>query len=433
MNRICLIGDILVDVTLKNQQTDIKLRLGGLVHAARCLWAMDIPYSVGYFAPAYLDIQIQTYLRSIDCTDINKLGNVTGSPYVFLVNEAREIGDQGYEFLLRDEFRIENDNEQWESIAQKKFDDYLLISGNYDTVKMINQLSGNIHLDLANNISSLSTFELLNNKLRSLFISTSSNLFKQCYANEFEPFCILFKNYTERLILKENRGGSRCYDFADKSTLSVSSQTQPIVHSIGVGDVYNAVFVSKYSVLKIGESLTLSSWIAAEYAVTTYPDDFKKGVKRVLSTDLKDLVNLKGVLLPWELRSKISIYIAGPDFDYVDTTLIDAVFNSLKYNNFNPIRPILQNGQMEKDATKARKRELFNKDMALLEDCSILIAVLLFHDPGTLIELGYASAMGMPTILFDPFDQASNCMLTELPTIVSNDLDEVIAEIFTIS
>jgi nucleoside 2-deoxyribosyltransferase len=54
----------------------------------------------------------------------------------------------------------------------------------------------------------------------------------------------------------------------------------------------------------------------------------------------------------------------------------------------------------------------------------------LYNDPGTLIEIGVAAAKGMPTIVFDPLNEATNCMLTELPTLVTNDLDEVITEIF---
>src|SRR5688572_17656383 len=95
--KICLIGDVVVDVTLKSTNSPLKLRMGGVVHTARCLWAMGIPFSVRYFAPSYLTSQITTYLTSLGCNDAVKLGDVSGAPYVFLIEEAKETGDQGYE------------------------------------------------------------------------------------------------------------------------------------------------------------------------------------------------------------------------------------------------------------------------------------------------------------------------------------------------
>jgi nucleoside 2-deoxyribosyltransferase len=55
---------------------------------------------------------------------------------------------------------------------------------------------------------------------------------------------------------------------------------------------------------------------------------------------------------------------------------------------------------------------------------------LLYDDPGTLIEIGLAIERKIPVIVFDPFSRATNLMLTELPTLVSSDLDKVLTEIF---
>jgi nucleoside 2-deoxyribosyltransferase len=55
---------------------------------------------------------------------------------------------------------------------------------------------------------------------------------------------------------------------------------------------------------------------------------------------------------------------------------------------------------------------------------------LLYDDPGTLIEIGIALEKGIPVIVFDPFKKAENLMLTELPALVSSDLDEVLAGVF---
>lgn len=57
---------------------------------------------------------------------------------------------------------------------------------------------------------------------------------------------------------------------------------------------------------------------------------------------------------------------------------------------------------MGENDNKNQKLNFFNKDMELLKDCQILIAVLLFNDPGTLIEIGVAAERKLPTFVYDP-------------------------------
>jgi len=428
--RICLIGDIVVDVTLKSATTPVKLRLGGIVHAARALWALNIPYSVGYFAPSYLDSNIHRYLKDFGCLEILKLGNVTGAPAVFLIEEVKEIGDQGYDFLLRDEMSIEYDQGMLMNLKANGYEDCLVISGNYDLRMIIEYLPNQVHLDLANNIENLDALKGWQKKITSLFLSTSSTLFRKSFAGDFKEFAELFRLVAVQLVLKENRGGSRAFNFDTSEIIPVAAQTRSIVHSVGVGDAYDAVFVSGYRHYGLQDALVLSSWIAGEYASTTYPDDFKTGVERILASPIGELKGMQGVYLPWELRPSIHIYIAAPDFSFVDTGPIDVLEKSLRYHNFMPRRPIKENGEMEPRAGKARRQELFIKDMLILHESRLLVGVLLYDDPGTYLEIGYAAAKGIPTIVFDPYGRGTNCMLTELPTLLSNDLDEIMAEIF---
>lgn len=427
---ILLVGDIVVDISLKNtSNSTYKLRFGGIIHAARCLWALDIPFSVGYFAPEYLDNQITNYLDSLECKQSFKLGNITGAPNIFLIEDVKETGDQGYDFLLRDELIISYDEENLKKLFEKQFDETLVISGSFNLLELLPFLKGNVHLDIANNISTFSLLKDLNNKLSTIIVSTSSEIFKKYY-EDIDSFALHFKDYAQKLILKENRGGSRFVDLKTKKVDTIPAQTRKIAHSVGVGDVYDAVYVSFYNSMELIQTLTLASWISAEYASTTFPDDFKNNAKRIKNSPILDLVNMGGVTLPWDLRKGINIYVAAPDFDFVDDYHIRALADSLKYHNFSPRMPIKENGQMENNASKKRKQELFLKDIRLISECSMLIAVLLYDDPGTLIEIGLASGNNIPVIVYDPFQRATNCMLTELPLLVTNDLDEIIAEVF---
>ncbi|MDL2290356.1 nucleoside 2-deoxyribosyltransferase [Paludibacteraceae bacterium OttesenSCG-928-F17] len=432
-NEICLVGDIFIDVSLKTKDSDLKMRLGGVVHAARALWALNMPYSVAYFAPAYLDKHISDYLKELGCNNVYKLGNVETSPYVMLVQEVKEIGDQGYEFLLRDNIEITYVSSS--ELNLKEFEEILVVSGSY-SLSVINEYFSNeakIHIDVANNILSLSEIDILNNKIETVFISTSSDIFKKYYEDNKDDFSIInfFQQFNvETVVLKENRGGSRAFIRKELTCIHISSQTQPIAHSVGVGDAYNAVYVSSYRIHPVEDALNLASWIAAEYAKTTYVNDFKKMVQRIVKIPIDSLKNMGGCLLPWEKRKEYHIYIAAPDFDFIDTKLIDLLENNFLYHNFVPHRPIKENGQMEQNANLARKQELFVKDMQLIDKCTMLIAVLLYNDPGTLIEIGIAVERGIPVVVFDPNKTATNCMLTQAPDLLTSDIDELITFVF---
>lgn len=433
-SEICIIGDIVVDITLMNESDD-KMRLGGILHAARCLWANNINYSIAHFSPEYMEKSINKFSNEYRILDNIKIGNVLGSPYIFYIDEAKEIGNQGYNFILRDEIDINYDDERISNLVDLNFKDILFISGNYSLVRILKYISNQtkIHIDIANNVSDLEYLNQLDRKCYSIFISTSSILFQKYFNDNFEEFATLFEPYTQKLILKENRGGSRAYDFESKRTISIASQTKPITHSVGVGDVYDTTYIIQKEKFSFEESLILSSWTAAAYASTTYPDDFKINVCRINNSDIKSLKDLGGTIVPWEKRKKINIYIAAPDFDFIDSYHIDLLCNSLLYHNFTPRRPIKENGQMEKDASTQRKSELFSKDINLINECNILIAVLLNHDPGTYIEIGIGATKGLPTFIYDPFNTAENCMLTQIPDLISSDLDEIISEVFITS
>lgn len=425
---ICLVGDILTDVTLATANNPLKMRLGGIVHAARALWAMDVEYAVAYFAPSYMDSHIDMFLKEHDCKAIIKLGNVTNCPYTMLIQEAKEVGDQGYEFLYHDDISIVYNVNAIKELND--FDELMFISGNYDMNKVLSYIGSDtkLHCDVANNVNDVS--ELPKGKLfETLFISTSSNIFRNQYI-DFDSFCDHLKPFAKRIVLKENRGGSRVLDTALNEIYQIPSQTSPITHSVGVGDVYDVASLTA-DCDSYHDRLVFASWVAMEYALTTFPDNFKNSVKSLKKTPIADLNAQGGCILPWDVRQKCQVYIAAPDFDFVDTKQVDVLCNSLNYHHFVARRPIKENGQMSEGADKKERLGLFCADMALLGECNMLVAVLLYNDPGTLIEIGLAAQRGIPTLVYDPNKIADNCMLTELPTLVSSDMDEIIAKVFT--
>lgn len=427
MNKFCILGYIFNDVTLRSAATSaIKMRLGGIVHAARGMYAVGEEYSVAYFAPSYLDSHIEHYLKEIGCTEVIKLGNVTNSPNTVLIQEVQEVGDQGYNFLLNENVEVVYDDSQLAKLD--KFEKILLFAGDFDmSMVMRYNTHAQYYLDVTNDVERLA--DLGEAHFRTLFLSTSSTLFKNDYS-DIDSLVNNCQNICEQFVLKENRGGSRAYDYAVKKIVSTPSMTVPVVHSVGVGDVFDAIVAIYDQRSPFEHNLLNASYVAAEYAQTTFIDEFRAMAQHYLGLPIEDKQKHDGVLLPWDVRKGINIYIAAPDFDFVDTKPIDFMCQALEYHNFTPRRPIKENGQMSKEAGKVERQKLFQSDMALIDSCQMMLAVLLYNDPGTLIEIGVAAEKGMPVLVYDPYSIADNCMLTEIPNVVSASADHIISELF---
>ncbi|MBF4307644.1 sugar kinase, partial [Vibrio anguillarum] len=99
---LLILGEVFVDFTLPTSQKKCKLRLGGIVHACRGLWAANIPYSVAIICPSYLQKETFSYLKAHGCSEVFFLGEILGAPNVIAIADPTEVSEQGYEDLLRE-------------------------------------------------------------------------------------------------------------------------------------------------------------------------------------------------------------------------------------------------------------------------------------------------------------------------------------------
>lgn len=436
--KICLVGEVLVDVTLTPAIYENKLRFGGIFHAARTLWALGIDFEIFYIAPDYLTEQITNYAQQHGAKMAVKIGSVNGAPNLIIIGDATESGDQGYDLILRDEYCCKYNNEAMQEIQNRLFTDIFIFPGNYKLEEVLRQcchLESKIHIDIAYNVEDLKPLEILQKKFDSIFLSTSSKLFLEDYEASLELIKPdILSKYCNIFVFKENRGGARVFINSEaKNPIFIESQTRPISHSVGVGDCFNLSYIALADLHPIKAAFYYASWIAAEYASTTYVDDFKKGCERIIKIDADTIVQIPGISLPWEQRQGFNIYIAAPDFDYMDRTEIDSIVDKLHYHNFSPRLPIREHGQMSPNATLQEKQNLFDKDISLIEECHLVLAVLIDNDTGTYIEIGLAAGLNIPVIVYDPYRLAKNLMLTQLPKLVTSNIDSIIAEIFCIA
>ncbi|CDX44558.1 hypothetical protein MPLA_720067 [Mesorhizobium sp. ORS 3359] len=337
-----LIGEVTVDFTMPTPCADAKVRLGGVVHAARGLWASGRDYVVGAFCPAYLVEQARSYLTLHGCKEFILLGEVTGAPNVIAIRDVREVGHQGYEDILRDQRSVVL---RTDHVDLKRFDTVIIFPGSYDLGGVLNQLGSGarVTIDAAYDVDSADFISSLRGRVDSVVISTSSSLFAEVASSDVAPLLDLAKCVGARqLLLKENRGGSRLFDLGTGDIEHITATLDVTSNSVGVGDVFTAVFGS------FDGSAPDAAWrgmqVATVYSQTTWPDDLRRDVERELRMPLEIVRELGGVTLPWHVRPGLQIYLAAPDFSYRDHKEISTAVAALEYHNFRVRRPVKETG-----------------------------------------------------------------------------------------
>lgn len=427
---LLVVGEVFVDVALSGQGAS-KMRLGGIVHAARGLWASGVDYALAAVCPRYLLEELRDYVLAHGCTELVWLGEVLGAPNVVVIGDAREVASQGYEDLLRDK-RQAVLHECTAALA--KYANILVFPGSYSLAAMRAAFGATVptfDIDAAYDVNEWGELSEFRGQLRTIIISTSSPLFLREAALDVE--CLLREVRqlgASWLLLKENRGGSRLFEIATGAVESVPAQLGSTTNSVGVGDAYSAVLSGLSKAVGLVEAAWRGAQVATRYAQTTYPDDLRRDVQRDARLSLDTMRALWGTFLPWHARVAKSIYLAAPDFTYIAKPEIDKVVDSLSYHNFRLCRPVQEVGELPRDASLEARRGAYARDVALLEECSVVFAVPLGRDPGTLVEVGMALAMDKPVVVFDPRRENNNTMVVAGAITYSEDLDECLNGLF---
>jgi nucleoside 2-deoxyribosyltransferase len=419
---VLIVGELVIDFTLAQHGEKCKLRLGGVAHAARGLWAAGVEYAVAAVCPEYLVEEAQNYLAKCGCTKFIWLGNVVGAPNVFVIGDATEVSHQGYEDLMRDTKVVK----LCDPVPQlDTYQKVVIFPGRFDINKLAGAFSPDARFafDIAYDLDDLSSLAAYRGRVQAVTISTSSSLFARFGNEDVGGLVAEVKKLTpDVFLLKENRGGSRLFDLHDGSIGEIPATLGKTVNSVGVGDVYTAVMFGLSH-----RGWTEAAWrgcqAATAYSQSTFPDDIKRDVQRGLLLPLSALQGLGGTALPWHDRPQYSIYFAGPDFSYVEKQELDRAADSLAYHNFRVRRPIQENGELKRPASEGDLRRTYHMDCQLLKECVAVFAVPLDRDPGTLVEIGMAIEMGKPVITYDPRKENENTMVVVGSSVYSADLD----------
>jgi hypothetical protein len=323
-----LVGEIFVDFTTTSSNAENNLRLGGITHAARAFWALNVPFRAAVILPSYLEDAAHTYLSRLGCIDFRVIGLVTGAPNVTVIFDATEVADQGYETLLRDEKVV---SLTWPDSETIEADDALIFPGSYDLhdVCALLSKSARIHIDVGYDVNEPSALNDLKQPIETIFISTSSDLFVSLQDAGVRGLYEAFSKCSpSTVILKENRGGSQLFVAATSELEALPAQLGITINSVGVGDVFAAAYLACLDRGHV-EAAWRATYASAAYSQTTEPDIFKTYLLRDQRLSLKEMQELWGTFLPWERRRDLPIYLAAPDFAFAARKAIDQAIQSL--------------------------------------------------------------------------------------------------------
>lgn len=434
--KILIIGEIFVDVHLDLFDKGASIvRLGGIFHAIRACSALNIDYAFAYYAPSYLVQDINQYSLKLNSLGAYQLGLIDKSPNVMLIQSSDESGYQGYSNILSQQAEYSVLNDIGDIINKIKPSDIVLFPGRYNTKEILKALKayeGKIHIDL--NYDSENIFDGLGVPIDTAIISTSSNSYADFFKKDDYKYLIdMFKNkHVEKVIVKENKGGAWCYCYKDNKTSQAPAYLEKVMHSVGVGDVYDIIFTLNMYKDDIEAKMKFAALCSVAYARTMDFDAFKENIN-ILVKESDNFISLAGVRVPWFERRNINIYMAAPDFQDINTEKLNSLVDSLNYHNFRTRLPIRENGLYSSDMPINKELELYYKDRELLNECNILIGVLLYNDQGTLTEIGMFFEMGKPVIIYDPYKLVNNMFLRNSCHYYCNTLSDVVNAVFLCS
>lgn len=422
--RVGVVGEVFLDVP-QSVAGAPGSRLGGVLHACRALSALGATFSCAPILPEYLMGAARDECSALggECT---ALGVISGSPNVAVYRDAVESGNQGVLMpVLPGSHECALTAEALDYLPSG-LTDALIIPGYYPLQAVTHRLADagiRLHIDIAYDTT---LAELLDGPaIETIFLSTSSDLFLSRWSASPPRAWAELASIAKSVVLKESRGGSRA--FSHGPTVGAPAFVGLAKHSIGVGDCFDATFVH-LAARQTSDRLELSSAVAAAYADTWDQPRFAETAVSILEGGRPaDHVSIS---LPWEARPGHSIYMAAPDFPGVNTTPLDGLVEALEYHNFHCRLPIRENGVADTAVSRAELDRFCEADLRLLDECKLLVAVMLFDDPGTLIEIGMAAERGLPVIVYDPYDRARNVMLRCVPKLLSSDLSAVVTAVF---
>ncbi len=210
--------------------------------------------------------------------------------------------------------------------------------------------------------------------------SREAKLIAQADSDEDCAREILSRDRAEVVVIK--RGSFGCLVVTEDASKELPAFRTENVFSIGSGDVFCAAFAYFWALHGENslEAAALSSRAAAIYCDTSALPKLDK--TSLLANDLAPAAPSKG-----------RVYLAGPFFNLPQRWLVSEALVHLEDQGHDVKSPLHLIGPGE-------ALDVARKDLDLLVSCDRVFALIDGADPGTLFEVGYARAKGIPVVAF---------------------------------
>jgi hypothetical protein len=161
------------------------------------------------------------------------------------------------------------------------------------------------------------------------------------------------------------------------------------VHKIGSGDLFTAE--TGYGWMVLG----LDPIAAARRASTQVAYYVNSASLPVPESAVLTPATAPQVARQDDPKKKYDIYVAGPFFNYAQLSVVEEMadfFRDAGLRVFSPYH----------DVGLGQPVQVAKQDLDALHACRVLVACLEGYDPGTIFEVGYARAIGIPVLIYGP-------------------------------
>lgn len=189
----------------------------------------------------------------------------------------------------------------------------------------------------------------------------------------------LLSNAHASVVVLKLGGRGALVAFGDARTVIPAYQSET-VWKIGSGDVFSAAFTLHWAVngLEPAEAADLASRSVASYAASrTLPSP---SIDNLCALAVKPVVPGTG-----------RIYLAAPFFNLGELWMVEEVRKRLLDMHISVFSPL-------HDVGRGPGHLVAQKDLEGLDGCDVVLAILNGGDAGTIFEIGYAVAKGIPVV-----------------------------------
>jgi nucleoside 2-deoxyribosyltransferase len=161
------------------------------------------------------------------------------------------------------------------------------------------------------------------------------------------------------------------------------------VHKIGSGDVFSAEFGYGWMILGLDP---MGAARRASVQVARYSDSGSLPIPEsgMITASPAPLIARRD-----GKEKKFDIYVAGPFFNYAQLLVVEEMANLFRDAGLSVFSPY-------HDVGFGHAIHVAKRDLDGLRASRIVVACLEGYDPGTVFEVGYAKAVGIPVLIYSP-------------------------------